>query len=137
MDYPHQIDFVWLASDPDGQLAAMITAGCGPMPDALLAAFEELPNLEGRMCDLPRIAEAILLVDVPNPASYRELSEKGLFVYDWTDIHRSKSQHIDAYELVARPSVTLRLDELPPDLRAAADYGPLHTSFGSAVISFL
>ncbi|MES2057000.1 MAG: hypothetical protein V4564_13775 [Pseudomonadota bacterium] len=137
MDYPHHIDFVWLASDPDGQLAAMITAGSGPMPDALLAAFEELPDLESWMLGLPHIADAILLVDVPDPASCRALSEKGLFVYDWTDIHRPTSQCLNAYELVARPSVTLRLEELPSDLRSAAQHGPLHTSFGSPVISFL
>lgn len=119
MDYSDQIDCVWLAVDGVGVLAAMITAGCGPIPAGVLSCPIDVTDIEGLLLDLPSIGEARLNVDVPNPASFIALTERGLFVYDWTDLHRT-SVRINAYELVATPTVPLRLGQLPDDLRAMA-----------------
>ena len=67
MHYPDQIDCVWLAADPTGHLAAMITAGEGPIPECVLARDLEAMNIEETLLDLPIIGEAHLSVLVPDP----------------------------------------------------------------------
>src|SRR5579859_6928391 len=120
MHYPHQIDCVWLAADPTGHLAAMITAGEGPIPACLLAHDLEAMNIEETLLDLPIIGEAQLSVQVPDPSSFLALSMRGLFVYDWTDIHRMHAEARRAYELVSSPSTCIGVQNLSITLRELA-----------------
>lgn len=114
--YPTQLDCVWLASDSSGALAAFITAGEGPIPIEVLSRCD-VTSLEREILrSLPAFTQATVLVSVPKPDSYRELAERGLFVYDWTDLHRVRADETRAYELVARPQQSLQIDSLPGDL---------------------
>ena len=115
-----QLDVVWLAADEIGKLAAMITAGAGPIPMAVLRGSVDVLLLEESLLQLPIRSRAVLRTDVPDPTSYRELSERGLFVYDWTDVHLPSSMAKQAYELVAEPSEALMLSEVDYRLQAAA-----------------
>src|ERR1043165_6068086 len=92
-DYPSQIDCAWLASDADGRLAAMITAGSGPIPEEVLSSCIDVTEIEGLMFGLAVVCEAIMHVKIPRPDSFIELGKRGLFVYDWTDVHRT-SGHV-------------------------------------------
>jgi len=107
MDYPDQIDVVWLASDPVGQVAAMVTAGEGPIPIAVLA-LSDCIAIEEVLLGLPVIGEALLNVQLPDPTSFGELSRRDLFVYDWTDVHRTSARALQSYELMCSPTVRLR-----------------------------
>ena len=132
MHYPHQIDCVWLAADPTGHLAAMITAGEGPIPERVLAHHVEAMNIEKTLLDLPIIGEAQLSVQVPDATSFLALSSRGLFVYDWTDIHRTHAEASRAYELVSSPGTSVGIQNLPIALREiACDVGAV---FGNAFI---
>lgn len=113
MDYPALFDCVWLASDNFGRLAAMITAGEGPIPATALATGTDITETEERLLELPAIGRAHLNTEVPNPASFLELSERGFFVYDWTDVYGSQRR---AYELVCSPSRHLERSALPDRL---------------------
>lgn len=117
MDYPDQIDVVWLASDSAGQLAAMVTAGEGPIPAAVLA-LSNCIAIEEALLSLPVIGEALLKAQLPDPTSFAELSRRGLFVYDWTDVHRTNARALQSYELVCSPTVWLGREDLPVELRA-------------------
>ncbi len=119
MSYPDSIDYVWLATDADGRLAAMVTAGVGPMPPETFAA-DELLDVEDMMLALPVRGEAILHVEMPRPDSFIALSQRGLFVYDWSDIHRSRVAYIDAYELMSSPVVEIGIGALGAGLRGLA-----------------
>jgi len=130
MDYPHQIDFVWLTSDSEGKLAVLVTAGAGLVPPAVLSALTEDRNVEAELLSLARHATASLLVDIPNPQSFRDLAERGLFVYDWSDVHLPTSEATGVYHLVARPSQPLHIDDLPPALQPLADIGGMPCNFG-------
>jgi len=134
MTYPEQIDLAWLAVDSNGNLAAMITAGSGPIPPAVLAHGDRVRGIERSLLKLPLAGTASIHVQVPNPRSFKALSERGLFVYDWTDVHRTTASAIEAYELVASPSVRLDFDSLTEDLKALA--APLVGSmqFGSSTL---
>ena len=120
MDYPRQIDLAWLAVDENGRLATMITGGEGPIPARLLANDDQdVLGIEQALLRLPVVGAASVHVQVPDPSSFEALSERGLFVYDWTDVHRSRDT-ASAYELVASPMVGLDLADLPNDLRRLA-----------------
>ncbi|WP_175958541.1 hypothetical protein [Burkholderia sp. BCC0405] len=103
--YPEGVDCVWLASDCEGNIGAFITAGCGPIPEVTFD-FERIniDDIEGRLCELPIVSRAQLLVSVKRPDDFVDLAERGLFVFDWTDIERSEQSALRAYELVAIPT---------------------------------
>lgn len=117
MENPTQIDCAWLTTDADGRLAAMITAGEGPVPAAVLESGIDVIGIEGRLLNLPVVGDAMAVADVPNPSSFVDLSRRGFFVYDWTDVHRPRAQALGAYELVASPSIFIKREDLPADLR--------------------
>lgn len=120
MNYPEQIDLVWLAVDNAGNLAAMITGGAGPIPGGVLVHGDKVLGMEELLLALPLLGAASIHVQVPNPSSFKALGERGLFVYDWTDVHRTTVSALDAYELVAFPSACLDFDSLPERLKALA-----------------
>jgi hypothetical protein len=118
--YPDQIDCLWIASDRDGHAAAFVTAGSGPIPRAVLDRdAPPLDDLEALVCELPIRSDATMLVDVPRPDDFVAMAARGLFVYDWRDVHRTSSSVLDAYEPVAYPQRPVHVTELPPQLASA------------------
>lgn len=120
--HPVGLDVVWLALDKVGRLGAFVTAGEGPiLSKALRCSVIRIENVETALLALPKIASAELRVSVPRPDGFVELAERGLFVYDWTDIHRKRKDYIHAYELVAVPiGAALQLCQLPSGLSEVA-----------------
>lgn len=115
--YPTGSDLVWLGRDRVGRLAAFITAGAGQIPKRLLVE-ENMPcDFEGAILDLPKVSDVMLHVDVPRPDSFIALAERGLFVFDWRDIHRATRERSSCYELVATPLQPTRLVEIAPEKR--------------------
>jgi hypothetical protein len=112
---------VWLASDRQGHLGAFITAGIGPIPKKALDASQmAIEEIEGSLCQLPSVSQAHLLVSVPRPDDFIDLAERGLFVYDWTDINRTVDKALCVYEPVAVPVTPITIGSLPVELSALA-----------------
>jgi hypothetical protein len=119
--YPSGMDCVWLASDRDGYVAAFITAGVGPIPSEILkSCYIPIDEIESKVCEMPRITEARLLVSVKIPDSFIDLAERGVFVYDWTDVNRTAREELKVYEQVAFPIQPIAIDILAQDLAALA-----------------
>ncbi|KQY29563.1 hypothetical protein ASD38_09505 [Caulobacter sp. Root487D2Y] len=118
--YPSQIDCGWLVSDEVGHLAMLITAGEGPIP-ALALEGSRLPldDLGGLVDALEICSEVEFVVDVPNPASFIDLARRGVFMFDWTDVHRTEAGQRGIYELVAKPRTPRGVVDLPPVLTQA------------------
>jgi len=130
--YPDGLDCCWLASDRIGQLGVFVTGGSGPIPAQALLPTYLLDDLEKTLLDLPRASDIDLRVRVPRPDRFVALAERGFFVYDWSDVHRTE-QYIDEYELMALPYRPITLDLLPDhlaDTARAARFSAL--SFASA-----
>lgn len=53
------------------------------------------------------------------PGSYIALAQRGVFVYDWTDL-TSIEGPLNAYEFVASPLLPIVCADLPNDLREVA-----------------
>ena len=128
--YPDGLDYCWLASDRIGQLGVFVTGGSGPIPAQLLLPPYPLDDLEETILELPKASDIDLRV--PRPGRFVALAERGFFVYDWSDVHRTE-QYIDEYELMALPYRPLTLDLLPEsllDTARAVRFGTV--SFASA-----
>jgi len=111
------MDCVWLASDRNGHVGAFITAGVGPIPaEALSSVYMPIEDVEGRLCQLPPVSQVQLLVSVKRPDDFIDLAERGVFVYDWTDINRTAHEALSAYEPVAAPTKPIIASSLPSDL---------------------
>jgi hypothetical protein len=120
--YPDGMDIAWIACDSLNQVGAFITAGIGPIPEQFLAlAPMSLADVEGQVVFLPEISQANLLTTIPRPDDFLALAQRGCYVFDWTDIHRTTSEAMEMYELVATPSVALKTDNLPNELRRLAE----------------
>ena len=117
--YPQGIDWSWLASDREGHLGVFVTGGYGPIPVQALLPDYPLEEIEGQLVKLPKVSDAHLPVPMLEPGRFVALAERGLFVYDWSDVHRTEA-YIDEYELMALPYRPLTLDLLPDDLADAA-----------------
>ena len=110
--YP-RADWAWIASDSNGYVAAFVTAGSAPIPLAVFAQAEMDPALEDAICELPATSEANYLLGSGNASSFLALARRGLFVYDWQDIHRIRRDQTGKYELVAVPATPCLVDTLP------------------------
>jgi hypothetical protein len=130
--YPDGLDCCWLASDRIGQLGVFVTGGSGPIPAQALLPTYLLDDLEKTLLDLPRASDIDLRVRVPRPDRFVALAERGFFVYDWSDVHRTE-QYIDEYELMALPYRPITLDLLPDHLADTARAARFSTlSFATA-----
>ena len=119
--YPEGIDCVWLASDREGHLGAFITAGLGPIPaEALDSVYMPIEDIEVQLCQLQPVSQAQLLVSVKRPDDFIDLAERGIYVYDWTDINRTASEALRVYEPVAVPTQPITASSLPANLAALA-----------------
>ena len=126
------IDAAWIAIDVLGQVALFTTGGEGLIPDTALPSVNIAEN---SAFSLPEISGYDLLVVVPRPDDFIAFAKRGLFAYDWSDLHRSANQASGSYELQARPSRPLALLDLPAPLQAMASATRLSgVSFGSSVV---
>ena len=117
--YPEGVDCCWLASDRIGQLGVFATGGSGPIPAPVLLSPYPLDDIEETILALPKASDIDLRVRAPRPDRFVALAERGVFVYDWSDVHRTE-QYIDEYELMALPYRPLTLDLLPESLSDSA-----------------
>lgn len=112
--YPHGIDYLWLACDKDHHVGAFVTGGVGPVPTAVLQSDHAIAEaVEPDLSTLPRTGPARLLISIPRPDDFISLAERGLFVYDWCDVHRIARESTHVYECVAAPIVPTSVHDLP------------------------
>lgn len=125
--YPDGIDCVWIATDRLGRVAAFVTGGSGPVPKALLGSIGlPIEEIEGHIDLLPQISTVRLTVVVPRPDDFISMAQRGLYVYDWTDVHRVTHDRLGAYELVASPLVPIGHRELTKELADASTLATLN-----------
>ena len=126
------IDAAWIAADASGFLAIFTTGGEGPVPDTAMLSIE---SAEESVLYLPETTWAELLVTIPRPDSFIAFAKRGLFAYDWSDVHRTARQVVGGYELQARPAQPLLLTDLPQPLQVMATATKLSgVSFGTSIV---
>jgi hypothetical protein len=90
-----------------------------------------IEETEERIAELPRVSKARLLVLMPRPDSFFGMAERGLFVYDWSDVHRTRAEELRVYELVAIPENPIKVDGIPEELALLAAEPRLDAAFAN------
>lgn len=106
----HGIDYTWFALDSESRVGVFTTGGEGPIPvwvtrdwaDPLYDKLEAYSAFGGyRVVVGKRFATVFKPTD---PLAHWKLwASRGLYAYDWTDVHRAFSDRINHYELIAEP----------------------------------
>ena len=112
VEYPLGVDCVWIGLDKTGSVAAFVTAGSGDIPRSTL--FEgkvDLLDTEEFLMRLSVLGKGTVLVAVPRPDDFLDLSHRGLYVYDWGKT---------GYTLAAVPGKSIVEGDLPENLRQLA-----------------
>lgn len=126
------IDAAWIAVDVAGRLALFTTGGAGPVPEA---AMPTTGFAEDLVLALPEISEVDLPATTHCPDCFIAFAKRGVFAYDWSDVHRSSPQTLGGYELQAGPCQPLLLTDLSLPLHAIAAATTLcGVSFGASVV---
>jgi hypothetical protein len=125
--YPSGLDAGWVALDAQGCVGFFATAGQGPMPASVIADAPASDETEPLVLELPLLGESVPLREPPLVAdAFTRFADRGLFVYDWQDVHRPAG-YSGCYELVARPSACLTADGLRGELARIASLTRIET----------
>lgn len=112
VEYLRDWDLLWMASDAKGQVGVFITAGEGPIPKTMVSGIDDLAEVEEEILRLPPRCEHRLLASMPRPDDFIALAERGLFVYDWQDVHRTAAAATHCFEHIALPTKPLSIGAL-------------------------
>jgi hypothetical protein len=116
--YPEGWDLEWLSVDAAWQVAVFTSAGVGPIPTSVLRYPETLDAIPELVRALPIRSESKLLADVNRPDDYIEFARRGLYAYDWSDVHRSRGEKTGLYQLQAYPETPITVRELTLQLQS-------------------
>jgi hypothetical protein len=120
VEFPHGLDYSWVALDGAGHVAIFTNAGSGPIPATVIADRPAADDAEGLVLDLTERGGGLQLVDTPVRDAFRVFANRGLFAYDWSDVHRVAVEATHSYELVARPNALITAADLSPELARLA-----------------
>jgi hypothetical protein len=123
-DYPYHEDLEWLGVDRDGLIARFTTGGLGPVPKVVLASWSQQQALQEAICRLTSESDAEVMTKIGNPQDFRLCAERGLFAYDWSDVHRTDAEALGSYELMARPTKPLAMASVLKLVRDAQEILP-------------
>jgi hypothetical protein len=77
--YPVGWDYAWLAADAAGQVAMFMTAGLGPIPNAILSDRSLADRAESLIEALPERGNCQMLATLPRPDDFVAFARRGLF----------------------------------------------------------
>lgn len=117
--FPEGWDYAWIASDVDGHLGIFTNAGQGPIPTAVLVQRELADETEELIRRLPERGVGEMLVTFPRSDDYISFARRGLFAYDWRDVHRTQG-FSHCYELLCRPEVPISITDVSTELAKLA-----------------
>ncbi len=124
------LEFDWFAADNIGQLGVFTSAGRGFIPSRVFTSVSSYNEFIALVARRPTSEAVLEFSGTGRFADWKELSEHGLFAYDFQDVHRIGVHHRDGYDLIYRPSTPATVSMLPASV---AEYLPrLDTIFGGA-----
>ncbi len=127
------IDATWLAIDLAGNVAVFTTAGAGPVP---ASAIVNVADSDSAIELLEEASDFTLLEKYARPDDFINYAKRGLFAYDWSDVHKPLAQSTGCYRLVAKPTRPVSLTRLPLSFQALASQTLFSdVEFGFAMVS--
>ena len=107
--YSEELD--WFAYDIKGNLGVFTAVMDVPIPKSIGQSFENYIQLNLIIESLPKITSSILVTsEQANFSNWILYSEKGLFAFDFHDVHRKIRKN--QYDLITRPLIPIKLQSL-------------------------
>lgn len=128
--YPSDFDCIWLATDEDGHVAAFATGGNGPIPQTYCQSPSTFNETGGVLNSLPEMSEVNTSCDYPRPDDFVALAARGIFAFDWSDVHRTKD-FLRSYELLAAPKTPVNVSSLSQSAQTLITHKFSGVRFGS------
>ena len=133
--YPEGVDCAWIGVDRGGRIGVFVTGGEGPIPAlALHATRIPVEEIEGRLLRLPPTTSGRLIVQLKRPDDFMAFARRGFFAYDWSDVHRTRSEGIGKYQQIAVPESPLVSAQLPSEIAGLLEGIELNVSFAQDAI---
>lgn len=108
-------EFDWFALDIRGHLAVFTTAGMGPVPAVIWANREKFYLLETAISGLVESDTFKKVLTAPgNHVHWFDFARKGLFAFDYHDVHRTNRLY--GYDLIAQPGNPVPASQLMPQI---------------------
>lgn len=106
------IEFDWIGIDNQEQIAIFSSVGMGYIPPKVLSSYESYIGLANILYHRDKFTSAeIISKETGKKDHWRDWAQKGLFAYDYYDIHRMEK--FERYDLIAVPGVPLKVGVIP------------------------
>lgn len=106
--YVQELD--WYAIDHSGNLGIFSAAMHAPIPGKVKKSYDNYIELKLLINSLPKSTSYILrTTEQGNFSDWITYAEKGLFAFDFQDVHRSTTKN--QYDLIVQPMVPLNLKD--------------------------
>jgi hypothetical protein len=111
-DGAYSQEFDWFALDRNGNLGIFSAIMNAPIPESIKASYENYIKVEEIISSLPKSTSHILTTNQKgNFTDWIAYAEKGLFAFDFQDVHRKESEIKNQYDLVAKPLTPIVVNE--------------------------
>lgn len=108
----NHVEFEWIGIDDLGQIGIFCSVGIGYIPPKVFSSYENYIALDNFLNDRAKSGTAqIVSIESGNKDFWRDWAQKGLFAYDYYDIHRVN--RFERYDLVAIPGMPLSIETTP------------------------
>jgi hypothetical protein len=106
------IEFDWIGIDNQGQIGIFSSVTQGYIPSKVFSSYESYVGVYNLLSDRQSLTAAQIISKEPGIKDFwRDWAQKGLFAYDYLDIHRTEK--FDRYDLIAIPRSPLLVGEIP------------------------
>jgi hypothetical protein len=106
-------EFDWIATDKNGDLAIISTAGFGPIPEVSLIWHDLLSEFPERIFKLPVIGSCRIIGEPGYCLDWKNYAERGFYAYDWNDMK-------ECYDLMGLPGMPIRIEDISDKTMADA-----------------
>ena len=107
--YVQELD--WYALDKNGNIGIFTAIMNAPIPGKIKASYDNYIGLKYFIDSLPKSSSFLLTTaESGNFSDWTHNAEKGLFAYDFHDVHRTTVKN--KYDLIARPTLPLNIKDI-------------------------
>ncbi|WP_255156171.1 hypothetical protein [Ferruginibacter sp. HRS2-29] len=107
--YAHELD--WYAIDNKGHIGMFSAIMNAPIPAKVKQSYDNYIGLKQLINSLPKSTSFVLTTADPrNVSHWTSYAEKGLFAFDFEDVHRLTAKN--QYDLIARPVLPLNFGDV-------------------------
>ena len=124
--YVEELD--WYALDKNGSIGVFIAIMNAPIADKVKLSYDDYIALKHFIDSLPKSTSFLLTTtEKGNFLDWTQYAEKGLFAFDFQDIHRPTPKY--QYDLIAQPNSPLNIKDINIPINLLETFVQLNCDF--------